>query len=63
MIAKSSGRVKRLALKDVRQWKQPRHSKADDPTWWAVFIDPAQLGIAVEIPEWMERRGQGGRQG
>ncbi len=44
------------------KWKQPRHSKADDPGWVFAFVDPAQLGVEVSIPEWMLKRGQGGRQ-
>lgn len=43
------------------KWKQPRHSKADDPGWVFAFIDPAQLGVEVTIPQWMLKRGQGGR--
>jgi hypothetical protein len=40
----------------LRKWRQPKIDRANDPNWIFAFVDPAQLGVEVEIPEWLERR-------
>lgn len=45
------------------KWRAPKIDRQADPNWIFSFLDPHNVGVEVEIPQWLLRRGQGGQRG